>query len=88
MVDMGDIDDDIDDEDEDVTEGLVAKQWMEEEMISTFEYSRSALRMVVAMYYESTLNSPSKSEWSGRYGTISHICDVFLIPTQKRRKTP
>ena len=50
-----------------------------------FEGSRFAVRMAVALYYQSTLKSPPRKEWAGENGTISHICEVFNLPKTKRR---
>ena len=56
MGDMGDDDDDDDDVILDEPEIMAAKLWMQEELLSTFEDSRDAIRIAVALYYKTTLD--------------------------------
>ena len=53
--DMRDVDDD-DDVILDEPEIMAAKLWMQEELLSTFEDSRDAIRIAVALYYKTTLD--------------------------------
>ena len=66
-------------------ERLAAKIWADEDAMDRFDDTRAALRYGIALYYSTTLNAPARNEWGGQSGTISHICDVFKLPSKKRR---
>lgn len=51
--------------------------WDEELLMEQFLESRKSRNLAVAHYFEKALDSPYRSEWHGKNGTISHICEVF-----------
>ena len=81
-------DEDVSDDDEDgIVEsgGMAAKIWAEEDMMETFDDTRTALRYGVALYCASTLDSPPQRRWGSQCRIVAYICDVFNLPQHKRR---
>ena len=86
-VNDGDTEDgDAEDGDPDGDDGYTADElWREEDLMEQFLESRKARNLEIGFYYRASLQSPSRSKWEGKNGTINHICDVFNIPKTKRR---
>ena len=61
------------------SDGVATQIWEEEETLHNFEDSRLVLRIAVAVYYRTSLQSPPRVEWGGKNGTVKHICEVFKI---------
>ena len=74
-----------DDEHKDVEAGMAAKMWDEEEAMVGFEYTSLTLGLGIALYYRTVLGSPSSTEWVGKFGIVSHICDMFRLNQHTRR---
>ena len=85
MDELNEVDEDdevgeVDDIRSNFPDGVAAQVWEEEEAMGLFEDSRLAIRMAVAVCFQSSLQSPPREEWAGKNGTVSHICEVFNFP--------
>ena len=59
--------------------------WDDADILLEYTEGRKTFNVTISFYYESALNPPPRSEWNGRYGTISHISDIFVAEKKKRR---
>ena len=77
----GTLDGTLDSDDDD---SVTAEEiWHDEDILQGFTEGRKVFNLAIAFYYEKVLEPPSRSEWFRKSGTISHICDVFQVPTKK-----
>ena len=78
----GTLDGTLDSDDDDSM--TVEEIWHDEDILQRFTEGRKAFNIAIAFYYKKALESPSWSEWFGKSETISHIYDVFRVPTKKK----